>query len=310
MKRISSLKLSSVKSSRLTGISLVVFASFCWGTSGIFIQNIIRKSNLSPIGLAFWRDLISTLILLLGILIFRPSLLIIKKRDLPWLIGMGVISIGTFHIFWNKSVVILGASMATVLQYNAPIIVAILARYLFNEPLTFRKIIAIILALSGTILVAGLFSEENWKIPIQDLLIALLSSVTYSSLSLFGKKLSKDNNPWTIMFYIFAIGTVTLFLYQAGRPEPWPSGSGVHFWILGFVLMATILGFGFFTKGLIYLPASIASITATSEIFFASAFAFLLLGEQLGGWQILGAILIISSVSLVSVNKSIKASSP
>jgi len=195
----------------------------------------------------------------------------------------------------------LGASLATVIQCTAPIFVTIMARFLFKEPLTFRKILAIGLAAAGTILAAGLISGADWKIQPLGLLIALGSAITYGSLSLFGKKLSTEYNAWTIMFYIFAIATLSLFIFQSGKPDPWPTGSGILGWILGFVLMSTILGFGLFTKGLLILPASVASITATTEILFASLLAYFILGEQLGLWQILGALLIISGVVLVSL---------
>ena len=290
-------------SSRLSGILLVIAATACWGTSGIFIHNIIQRSDLSAVGLAFWRDLISSVVILAGILVTRPKLLIVKKKDLLWFILMGVISIGAFHVLWNNSVLMLGASLATVIQCNAPIFVTVMARFLFKEPLTFRKILAIGLAAAGTILVAGLINGTSWKILPQGLLIALCSAITYGSLSLFGKKLSTEYNSWTIMFYIFSIGTLSLFLFQSGKPDPWPTGSGILGWVLGFVLMSTILGFGLYTKALSILPASTASITATSEILFASVLAYFILGEQLGLWQILGALLIISGVVLVSLSR-------
>ncbi len=292
------------KNSRLSGIILVLVASATWGSSGIFIFRIINQSSLSAVGLAFWRDLISSIILLAGILLFKPKLLKIKFQDLPWLLGMGVISIGAFHIFWNLSVVNLGASLATIVQCNAPVFVTILARIFFKEPLTLRKILAILAAASGTILAAGLVSGAEWSFQTQGMGIALLSALTYGSLSLFGKKLSADYDPWTITFYIFAIGALTIFIFQGGRPDPWPSGSGILGWLLGFVLMSTILGFGLYTRALKILPASVASITATAEILFASLLAMLFLGERLGGWQILGGLLIVLGVILVSLKRT------
>ncbi len=289
--------------SRLTGIFLVLIATACWGTSGIFIINIIEKSGLSAVGLAFWRDLISSLILLVGILIIRPKLLHLKKKDIPWLVAMGAISIGAFHIFWNMSVLTLGASLATVIQCTAPVFVTIMARVFFKESLNFRKVLAILAAAGGTVLAAGSIIGGNWIIDPQGFGIAILSALTYSSLFLFGKRLTADYNPWTITFYVFAIGTMTIFIFQGARPDPWPAGSGVLGWILGFVLMSTILGFGLYVKALQILPASVASITATAEILFAAILANIFLGERLGGWQILGALLIIFGVVLVSFTK-------
>jgi len=290
-------------STRLTGILIVIAATACWATSGIFINLIIRKTALSAVGLAFWRDLTTSVVLLVGILIVKPKLLIVKKKDLPWLIGMGAISIGVFHVFWNQAVVMIGASLATVVQCNAPIFVTIMAWFLFGERITTRKIIAVVLAAVGTILVSGISGVGEWKIVPIGLLIALGSAITYGSLSLFGKKLSGDYNPWTIMFYIFSIGTLTLFTVQLGQPDPWPSSGDFLPLFIGFVLISTIVGFTLYTTALKFLPASVASITATSEIFFASILAFIFLQERMDRWQILGSILIIAGVVLVSLAK-------
>lgn len=288
---------------RLSGILLVVAASICWSTSGIFISLIIKQSGLSAVGLAFWRDLTTSLLLLLGIVIFNPKLLKLKKKDLPWLIGMGGISIGGFHVLLNKAVVILGASLATVVLYNAPIFVTIMAWFLFRESITTRKIIAVILAATGTILVSGISNTGDWKILPIGLLIAMGSAFAYGSLSLFGKKLSGENNSWTILFYIFAIGSMTLFIFQLGRPDPWPFHTGILPLFSGLVLLSTITGFALYITALKILPASIASITATTEILFVLILAFTILQERMDLWQVGGAVLVICGVVLVSLVK-------
>ena len=290
----------SPNKNRITGILLVVFASICWGSSGVFIFNIVEKGGLTAVGLAFWRDLVSSLVLLAGLLIVNPKLLRVKKEDLPWLIGMGVISIGIFHIFWNIAVLRLGASLATVIQSNAPIFVTFMAWVLFKEELSFRKIVAIAAAVGGTVLAAGMIGNSDLQVDSAAIWIGLGSAFTYGTLSLFGKKLVGEYNSWTITFYIFLIGTLTIFLFQGGRPEPWPIGSGILPWMLGFVLMSTILGFGLYTKALSLLPASVAAIISTAEILSAAIFSSIFLGERLGIWQILGAALIIMGVVLVS----------
>jgi len=65
--------------------------------------------------------------------------------------------------------------------------------------------------------------------------------------------------------------------------------------------MSTMLGFGVYTKALSILPASVATIISTSEILFAAILAAIFLGETLGGWQNLGAALIVMGVVLVSL---------
>lgn len=293
----------SPKQNQLTGTLLVLSASLFWGSSGIFIIKIIAISSWSAISLAFWRDLASSIVILFGILVINPKLLRVKKADWPWLIIMGVISIGIFHICWNIAVVRLGASLATVIQCNATVIVSLLAWIFFKEKLTSRKILAIAASLGGTILAAGMIGTWNLKVDPVGIWIGLGSAVTYGSLSLIGKKLSGYYSTWTITFYIFTIGALTIFLFQGGKPEPWPNGNGVLPWLLGFVLMSTLLGFGVYTKALSLLPASVAAILSTAEILFAAILAAIFLGEQLVIWQILGAALIVLGVVLVSLKK-------
>lgn len=292
------------KNNQLPGTLLVLSASLFWGTSGIFIIKIIEISGWSAVSLAFWRDLASSIVLLVCILVMDPKLLRVKKSDWPWLITMGVVSIGIFHICWNIAVVRLGASLATVIQCNATVIVSLLAWAIFKENLSILKILAIAASIGGTVLAAGMIGAWDLRVDPVGIWIGLGSAVTYGSLSLIGKKLSGDYNTWTITFYIFTIGALTIFIFQGGRPDPWTAGSGILPWLLGFVLMSTMLGFGVYNKALSMLPASVAAIVSTAEILFAAVLAAIFLGERLGIWQILGALLIVLGVVLVSVRNN------
>ncbi len=114
----------------------MILAAFFWATSSTLINLIVRGSGISAVSLAFWRDLAMSVVLIIGVLILRPGLFKISRENLPWLIAMGVISIGLFHVLWNTSVVMFGASVATVIQSNAPIFVTVIARFVFSEPIT------------------------------------------------------------------------------------------------------------------------------------------------------------------------------
>ena len=292
---------TGARSDRLIGIGLVILASICWATSSILINLIVRKSGISAISLAFWRDLFTSLVLLLIVLITRKNLFNIKRVDLKWFILMGSISIGLFHVLWNTSVVLFGASIATVLQSNAPIFVALIARLVYSEALTARKITAVIFSVIGTILCAGIIGSGGDQITFTALVVGIASAAAYGTFPLFGRKLAGDYNPLTIMLYIFIFGTLTLLPFQFSLPVPWPVEPQVLGYFIGFVLVSTIGGFGIFTAALRYLPASIASIGATSEIVFASIFAYIILHERLDINQYFGILFVVSGVILVTL---------
>lgn len=280
---------------------MVVLATFFWATSGIFISLTIQNSNINTVSLAFWRDLSTFLVLLLGIIVTNKSLLQVNPKDLPWMI-MAAISIGLFHILWNTSIILIGASISTVIQSNSTIFVSLMAWVLFKESLTVRKIVAVTLSIAGTLLIAGKSSFNPDQISILGLGVSLLGAIFYGLFSLLGKKLTRIYNPWTILLYVFGFASLTLLPFQIYYPSPFPYQVPSLLYFAGLVLGPSILGFALYTTALGRLQASIASIIATTEIVFASILAYVFLGERLQIWQIMGAGLVISGVIFVSLN--------
>ncbi len=290
-----------MRNSQILSVFLVISAAACWGMSGIFINFVVADYPVSVWGLAFWREVATAVLLFIGLRLFQPKLLRVVNRDLPWLALMGVISIGLFHVIWNMSVLLNGTAVATVLQYNAPFFVAIAAWFLWREPLTGRKISAIVLAFAGTLLVSRFTWAAGAQISLQGGLVGLGTAVAFGGLALFGKNLSGRYHAWTILLYTFSFGALALLPFQVGRPLPWPIPLPTLAAFLGLVLVSTIGGYLLYTIGIKQIQASIAVIVATVEVPFAALASYLFLGEKLDGGQIIGALLVVGGVILLSL---------
>lgn len=286
--------------SRARGITLIILATVFWSTSGIFINRIIQQSGIGAVNLAFWRDLGTFLIILSGLSLLHPQLLHIKPRDIPWLFAMGG-SIGALHALWNTAVVLNGASIATVIQSDSPIFVTVMAWVFFKEPLTGRKFAAIALSIAGTILISGLYGMGSLQVTGYGITIALASAVMYGLVSLFGKKLVGNYSSWTVLLYTFGIAALLLLPLQFATPLPWPVSTQVQLLFAGLVLITTVSGYALYTTALKILQVSVASIMNTTEVAFAAILAYLILGERLDLWQIVGAALVVSGVILISL---------
>ena len=276
-------------------------ATVFWSTAGIWITTIASHSEISALGLAFWRVLCACLILVAALLVLRPRALRVKRRDLPWLAGMGVLAVGTFQVLWILAILINGMSVSTVLQCNAPIIVTILAWIFWREPLTWRKWGAIGLAFAGTVLVSGLIGAGGLHLTPLGLLISLGSALTYAGITLFSKKLAGDYNPFAILAYSFGFAALALLPFQIGRPLPAAIDTTALAAFVALLLLTTIAGYGFYVLGLRHLQASVASIMAMTEVPFAAFFGYAILGERMSGWQMLGALVVASAVILLSL---------
>ena len=282
------------------GYLLVLGAAAAWSTSGLFIRWTVSSGGLSALSLAFWRDLTTATSLLLGLALFRREWLQVKRRDLPWLVGLGVVGVGIFHVLWNLAILRLGYAAATVILYSAPVFVTVMAWLIWREPLTWPKIAAIVMTLTGCVLVAGLEKLAGTDLTAGGLILGLSAALTYGSFSLFGRCLTGRYSPWTILTYGFAFGTLTLLPFQFGIEQPWPVPAETWVWFAGLVYVATIAPFGAYLTGLTYLPVSVASILAASEVVFAALIGYVVFDEQLQGWQPVGAALVVGGVVLLA----------
>ncbi len=286
--------------SDVIGYLAVLAATVCWGTSGIFVKFIVTSSGISALALAFWRDLFTFTALLVGVGVLRPAWLRVQRRDLLWMVALGSISVGTFHVLWNLGVLLNGVAVTTVQQAAVPVIVAIAARLLWSEPLTRRKVLAIVLTFAGTVLVSGLDVLGKAKLTVPGLLVGMGVPVTYATFTLFGKQIAGRYRAPTILTYGFGFGALTLLPFQFITAQPWPVPGMTWLWLAGLVSLSTIIPFSAYTFGLGRLPASVAGILAMAEIPFASLYAYLLLGERLTATQLVGAALVISGVLSLS----------
>jgi drug/metabolite transporter (DMT)-like permease len=262
----------------------------------------VAGSGISSLSLAFWRDAATALILLLGLILLRPRLLRIARRDLLWFVALGVVGIGTFHVLWNLTILNIGYAPATVLLYASPAFVTLVAWIVWREPLTRYKVAAIVLAFTGCVLVAGREQLAGVNLTAGGLLLGLVAAMSYGSFSLFGRQIAPRYSPWTILAYGFGFAALALLPFQLGTPPlPGPVAPATWLWFAGLVLFATILPFGIYLAALRWLTASVASILSASEVAFGAMIGYLVFGETLSPSQIAGALLVVVSVALIAL---------
>lgn len=286
--------------SRVFGVLLILLAAGLWASSGIFVNGVVAHSDISPLNLAFLRELLTFLMLFGIIRIWKPNTLRIEKKDWIWLALMGGIGIGLFHALWNYSVIINGMSVATMLQYNEAVIISIAAVFFFRERMHWRKVVAIIGSLIGTALISGILGFDAGHISRIGLFIGVGSSIAHSAFSLFGKKLSGHYPANSIILYAFGFATLVLLPFQFMGPAPTYVSMKAIGYLLILVLGPTLVAFAAYTTALKWLPVSTAAVIATSEVPMAAIFGILFQGETLGRWQVMGASLVVLGVILVS----------
>ena len=283
------------------GSLLVLGAAALWSTSGLFIRWTVADSGLTALSLAFWRDLATFLCLFMGLAVLQPRWLRVERRDLPWLAALGGIGVGLFHVLWNLSILHIGYGVATTLLYSAPAFVALVAWLVWREPLTRYKVLAIVLTLTGCVLAAGREELAGVGLTAGGLILGLSAALAYGSFSLFGRQVAHRYSPWTVLVYGFGFGALVLLPFQFSAALPVSLLAPAGIWFAALVLVATIIPFSLYLSSLKRLPVSVASLLAASEVVFGSLIGYLVFGERLEGWQIVGAALVVSGVALIAI---------
>ncbi len=289
----------------VTGVLAVLFAAACWATSGIFVKLILAAEPVSSLLLAFWRDTIAFAVFLALSLSVSPRALKVKREDMLWLTGMGF-SLGVFHVALNLSYILNGVSITTIQQAVMPAIVLVAARVIWREPLTGIKLCSLVLIGVGTVLVSGLLRSDLPDITTGGILVGLLVPVLYASWSLFGKALRTGYSAMTTLTWAFGIAALILLPFQfvAGAIAPPPLPVMSYLWFAGLICISTAAGFLAFIFALGRLPAGIATLLVMTEIVFAVAYAYIILGETLAAIEVAGGVLIMTGVAFTVIRQN------
>jgi drug/metabolite transporter (DMT)-like permease len=294
------------------GFLIAFISAFVLAFTSILIRLVSEDYQLPALVIAFWRDCFLVVCSLPFFVLFKPEILRIKKSDLSFLILFGF-ALAIFNIFWTLSVILTGASVATVLVYSSAGFTAILGWLFLNESLGLNKMIAVLLCLGGCVLVSGATNAESWQTNPIGIVTGILSGLLYAVYSLMGRHgAQKALNPWTILFYSFLFASIILLAINL-LPVNFIPGKADHAsdlfllknawqgWMLLLSLAAgpTLIGFGLYNVSLGMLPSSTANLILTTEPVWTTLIAFFLLGERLTLIEISGSALVVGALILL-----------
>ena len=291
-----------IASAKLKGYLFVLGAASCWATSGVLIKQILMSYAPTPLTLAFWRDFLTFIVMIVALTLFRRNLLRVKPRDLLPFAALGVISVGLLHILWVYAIDLIGVAPAHVFNYTAPSFVVLFSWLVWREPITHRNLSALLLTFVGCALLAKIYDFSQFRLNWVGILVGLGTGITWATYSIISKISLQRYSPWTVVTYAFGLSALTILLPQPIRSLsfPWSQPAHIWFWFWLLALVSTVMGFSLYTWALNHLSASAASITATTETIAATILAFFIFGDVLAPLQALGGVLIVVGVVILS----------
>ena len=285
------------------GDILIIIAGLFWGSMGIFVRHL-NDLGFSSIQVACLRLTTAGILFALILLIKDRKGFKIALRDIPLFLALGLVSILFFTCCYFTAIRLMTMSTAAILLYTSPIWVMVLAIIFLKEKFTIQKLIALILAFAGCVLVSGF----GGKVTVMGILVGLGSGLGYGLYSIFGTFALKKYSPYTVTCYTFLIaGLGSIFV---SNPVDLVSKISVvenKPALLGFVLLTAVvtavIPFLLYTLGLNMTTAGKAAVLATVEPAAATLFGFFVMKETVGPVAIAGILLVFAAIAVLSLRK-------
>lgn len=282
---------------------LIILAGIFWGSMGIFVRRL-GEYGFSPIQIVCIRMVLAALIFSVIQLVKDPKGFRISLRDIPLFLGLGLGSILFFTVCYFTSITMMSLSTAAILLYTSPIWIMLMSLLFFHEKLTAQKIIALVLAFGGCVLVSGI---SGGGLTLVGLLIGLGSGIGYGLYSILGTVALRRYTPYTVTTWTFIIAAIGSILIS----HPADLMAKISFApsipdLLGFslltALVTAVIPFLAYTLGLRSVEASKAGILATVEPMVATLIGIFVFSEPLTLMSGVGVLLILAAVVILNVS--------
>lgn len=285
------------------GDILIIIAGLFWGSMGIFVRHL-NDLGFSSIQVACLRLTTAGILFALILLIKDRKGFKIALRDIPLFLALGLVSILFFTCCYFTAIRLMTMSTAAILLYTSPIWVMVLAIIFLKEKFTVQKLIALILAFAGCILVSGF----GGKVTVVGILVGLGSGLGYGLYSIFGTFALKKYSPYTVTCYTFLIaGLGSIFVADPVDLVSKISAVENKPALFGFVLLTAVvtavIPFLLYTLGLNMTTAGKAAVLATVEPAAATLFGFFVMKETVGPVAIAGILLVFAAIIVLSLRK-------
>jgi len=258
---------------------------------------LIKLAHSEPTTIAFFRMLFSAAMMLLAVPFYRGRWFA-DRRDLVISILSGTM-LGLHFYTWVAGLKITSISSSVFLVTTQPIFVAILGFVILKEKVGLRGVIAIVMGLAGSYLVARgdlTIDAAHLKGDFLSLAGAFFAGC-YLFLGRFVRP-RVDLVPYVVTVYSIS-AVVILVLGVVSRSLVMPAQRIDYLFFFLMALGPTILGHNLYNYSLRHLPAFPVGISILGEPVLATIWGVIIFGEQPLSSTLLGGLVIIMAIVLV-----------
>ena len=281
-----------------------ILAGLMWGASGVF-SNLLSPYGFSPLQLTSTRGIISGIATAVYVLFYDRKLFRVTGRQLALFACGGITVFCTAALYYaamrNSTV-----STAAVLMNTSPAFVMTFSVLFFHEKMTKKKLIGLIVMLTGCMLVSGILSG-GLDFRLLGVVLGLGSGLSYSIYSIIAKEeVVRGYHSLSATLYHFMImGCIGLCFmdFPSYIPCVAKDPATVIPLLIGIGLVTCVIPYFMFSLSLKYVPVGTAAALGVIEPMSATLYSVIFFKEALSIPSIIGIILILGACLVFSTIK-------
>jgi drug/metabolite transporter (DMT)-like permease len=278
---------------RLRGALLILLSAACFGVMPLF----------GRLAYAAGADVQAVLLLRFSIAAAcLAAIMLLRRQRWPQgrtalgLLAMGGIGYAGQAFSYFSALHYATASLTALLLYTFPVMVTLLAAAWLNEPLTRRKVGALVLASAGLVMTVG----DALAGSLTGIAFGLGAALIYSVYIVVGTRLTPQAGALPSSAMVMLGGAITFGLVSLHHAPALPQTATGWWAIVAIGVLCSVIAALAFFAGLARVGASEAAMLSTFEPVVTVAFASMWLGERLSAWQLAGGAVIIAAVLLLA----------
>ncbi|MFG3438992.1 DMT family transporter [Nonomuraea sp. NPDC047897] len=291
---------------RYTGLAIAFVSAWCFAFSGPMAKYLIA-AGLAPIEAVWARMAGAGLLLLAVLLVARPKALRIPRSRLPFFGMYAVVAVAGVQALYFVAITRLPVGIALLLEFMAPVMVVVWVRFVRKVRLARAAFVGAVVAVVGLGIVVEAW--QGLRLDAVGLLLGLAAGACCAGYFLMSDSFGDDVDPLGLIAWGMLGAAVVLAPFARPWNIPWeafavsatPQGgvtlpvAGAYLWM---VLIATVTAYILGVNAVRRLSAAVGATVASLEVIGGAVVAWALLGETLGGFQILGGLLVLSGALL------------
>lgn len=285
----------------LTGFVLIALAAISWGTTGSVTTVLVGRAGADPFLIGVARLWIAA-VLLLPAARFVVGPFRLAPMDRWRCLAMGA-CMACYQAAYFTAVTMAGITVAALVAIcSAPLMIAALATTFLGERVSARLATALILGVTGTILLVaapGTIAAPPGHFA-AGVILALFAGAAYALYAVIAKASLSTAAPLPVAAVTFTAAAILLTPALVWSSSPveqiamgWP-------WLLYLGAVATAGAYASYTIGLRSVPASVAGVITLLEPLTATVLGVLFFGERLGAAGTFGALLMFSALAVLA----------